>query len=94
MGFFYCERILESESSNLIIYYAGPLEISISGWTELITIKSKNEKWNYLLTDCLEAAKQAWNVKDEAIVLYKDKIEIKYNFEMIKLYIEHYILFN
>lgn len=39
-NFMYTERDLGYDSDNLIIYYAGPIKISISGITETIIIST------------------------------------------------------
>ena len=95
-NFFYSERLLGFRSDNEIIYYAGPVKIEISGWSGFITLSSK-KKWEYLLKECLLIAKEAWEVLEEQISYeYEDnmaKIKIQYNFQNLKLYIEHSIIF-
>lgn len=91
-NFSYTERRLGYVSDNLIIYDAGPINISISGWNDKIVIQS-TEKWKYLLPQILEVAIEAWELSNEQIT-YKDlSIEIIYNFNNLKLYIEHSIIF-
>ena len=51
-----------------------------------------------MLPECLETAKNAWGVKDENIIeIDKKKIRreivIKYNLEIINLYLENKIIF-
>ena len=91
-NFSYCERNMDLESDNQIIYFAGPIKISISGWDGYIVLESK-KKWSYLLDECLEIAKEAWQVEDNQIKKEENKILIKYNYNNIKLYIEHSIIF-
>ena len=91
--FYYSERIIGDESDNLIIYFAGPIEISICGWNEEIKLSTK-EKWSYLLEECFEVAKEAWEIEDNQVLIKKkEEIIIKFNFKNIKLYIEHNIIF-
>lgn len=91
-NFMISERDLGFKSDNLIIYYAGPIKISISGWSECITL-STNSKWKHLLSECLEIAKEAWELDDNSITFKENEVYIKYNFNNIKLYIEHSIIF-
>jgi hypothetical protein len=65
-NFFYLERNLNLESDNNIIYNAGPIEISISGWSEEIILSSK-KRWNKLLKECFIIAKEAWEIEDNQI---------------------------
>lgn len=94
--FAYSERLLGFNSDNLITYFAGPIKIKICGWTEEIEISCK-KKWDYLLDEVLDVAKNAWEIEENQIKWDKDdnktKIIIKYNFKNIKLYIEHNIVF-
>ena len=92
-NFMYAERILGEDSDNLIIYFAGPVKISISGWNDQINLSITNVKWKFLMTECLEIAKEAWEIKDNQITIKEKEITIDYNFENIKLYIEHNIVF-
>lgn len=85
------ERNLNIESDNQITYYAGPIKIEICGWNEEIKISCK-EKWAYLLEECIETAKEAWELEDNQIFKENNLIKIKYNFKNIKLYIEHAII--
>jgi len=96
-NFTYSERNLGLKSDNQIKYYAGPIKIEISGWDECIKLSSK-KKWKWLLNECLEIAKEAWEVSNDQISFNNDddtseEIIIKYNFKNIKLYIEHSIIF-
>jgi hypothetical protein len=43
--------------------------------------------------ECLEIAKEAWNIKDEQITIREKEIAIDYNFENIKLYVEYNVVF-
>jgi hypothetical protein len=45
-----------------------------------------------LLIECLETAKEAWEIKEEIITINSNKIEIEYNLNSLSLYIEHYII--
>jgi hypothetical protein len=45
------------------------------------------------MMECLEIAKNAWEVKDNQIKIKEKEITINYNFENLKLYIEHNIVF-
>jgi len=84
------------KSDNEIIYYAGPVKIEICGWNGLIKLSSK-KKWEWLLKECLEVAKEAWEIENDQVSFksndINEVIEIKYNFNNIKLYIEHSIIF-
>ena len=96
-NFTYSERNLGLNSDNQIKYYAGPIKIEISGWDGCIKLSSK-KKWKWLLNECLEIAKEAWEVSNDQISFNNDddtseEIIIKYNFKNIKLYIEHSIIF-
>ena len=92
-NFLYSERLGDFETDNLLQYEAGPINIRISGWDETIHI-STTEKWKKLLPEALEIAKLAWEIKDEQIDKIDDKnIKIKYNFNNLKLYISHTIIF-
>ena len=86
------ERMGDFYSDNLIIYKAGPVNISISGWSEEITI-STDSRWEYLLPEVLVLVRDAWAVKDENVVCSTNPIKIKLNYEILKLYIEHCIIF-
>jgi hypothetical protein len=94
--FFYSERNLNLESDNSLMYNAGPIEISISGWKEEIKMSSK-KKWKELLEESLIIAKEAWEIENNQIFFEenneKNTIIIKYNFKNLKLYIEHAIVF-
>ena len=92
-NFTYAERNIGEESDNLIIYFAGPVKISISGSDDQISLSINNIKWNFLLMECLEIAKEAWNIKDEQITIREKEITIDYNFENIKLYVEYNVVF-
>ena len=92
-NFTYAERNIGEESDNLIIYFAGPVKISISGSDDQISLSINNIKWNFLLMECLEIAKEAWNIKDEQITIREKEIAIDYNFENIKLYVEYNVVF-
>ena len=50
-----------------------------------------------MLEECLEVAKEAWEIENDQISFKSDEINeqiiIKYNYKNIKLYIEHSILF-
>ena len=93
-NFTYAERNIGEESDNLIIYFAGPVKISISGSDDQISLSINNIKWNSLLMECLEIAKEAWEIKDEQITIQQKEITIEYNFQNLKLYIEHNIIFS
>lgn len=93
-NFAYAERNIGEKSDNLIIYFAGPVKISISGWNNQINLSINNIKWNFLLMECLEIAKEAWEIKDCQITVKEKEITIHYTFENIKLYIEHNIIFS
>jgi hypothetical protein len=43
-NFMYSERNMGEESDNLIIYFAGPVKISISGWNDQISLSISNIK--------------------------------------------------
>lgn len=62
----------------------------------MIKLSSK-KKWKWLLEECLEVAKEAWEVENDQISFKSDEINeqiiIKYNYKNIKLYIEHSIVF-
>ena len=93
-NFAYAERDIGEKSDNLIIYFAGPVKISISGWNDQISLSINNIKWNSLLMECLEIAKEAWEIKDEQITIKEKEITIEYNFQNLKLCIEHNIIFS
>jgi hypothetical protein len=94
-NFAYSERLLGIESDNQINYYAGPMKISISGWSEKIEISCK-KKWEYLLEEVVDIAKKAWEVNDDQIKFEAEnnvkKVIIKYNYKNLKLYIEHAVV--
>jgi hypothetical protein len=92
-NFTYAERNIGEKSDNLIIYFAGPVKISISGWNDQINLSITNVKWNFLMMECLEIAKEAWEIRDNQITIRAKEITIEYNFENLKLYIEHNIVF-
>ena len=72
------------------------MKIEISGWNELIKLTSK-KKWKWLLEECLEVAKEAWEVSNDQISFNSsdtnEEVFIKYDFKNIKLYLEHAIIF-
>jgi coenzyme F420-reducing hydrogenase alpha subunit len=84
------------ESDNQINYYAGPIKINISGWTEEIEISS-SKRWEHLLKEAVEIAKEAWEIEENQIEKEEESekitIKIKYNYNNLKLYIEHNIIF-
>ena len=87
------DRQLGYESDNQLHYYAGPVKIMTSGYNQTITL-STNYIWKHMLLDCLETAKNAWGIKDEDIISIKEEdIVIKYNLEIINLYLENTIIF-
>jgi hypothetical protein len=43
-NFAYAERDIGEKSDNLIIYFAGPVKISISGWNDQISLSITNIK--------------------------------------------------
>jgi len=90
--FYYGERLSGDDSDNQIIYFAGPVKISISGWNEIILLSIENIKWKEMLEECLMVAKEAWELDDDQITIKEKEIEIKYNFKNLKLYIEHNII--
>lgn len=81
-----------STSDNNIFYFAGPMYISISGWSEEITITTTTQ-WCYLLPEILTVAIEAWGLTDNDFILCGCDIKIKINFKILKLYIEHAIIF-
>lgn len=92
-NFLYGERDGTFENDNLIIYSAGPMDISISGWSGLITIKTI-QQWAYLMPEIIDIIKVAWGVDDTKITKISDtEIAITYDFEILKKYIEHVITF-
>jgi hypothetical protein len=86
------ERIFETEDSNSIFYYAGPICISVSCWKEEIKLETK-EIWKDELIKCLETAKKAWEIEDNQIEIKENEIIIKINYNTLKLYIEHQIMY-
>jgi hypothetical protein len=72
------------------------VKIEISGWNEIIKLTSK-KKWKWLLEECLEVAKEAWEVSNDQISFNSsdtnEEVFIKYDFKNIKLYLEHAIIF-
>jgi hypothetical protein len=95
--FGYSERNMGFSMDNWINYYAGPFKISISGWNNEIKIICK-KKWEYLIEDLIETIKKAWEVEDNQIKVSKEEyttteIVVNYNFNNLKLYIEHIITF-
>ena len=95
--FRYSERNIGFSMDNWINYYAGPFKISVSGWSDEIKIVCK-KKWEHLIEDLVETIKEAWELEDTQIKISKEdyiitKIVIKYNFNNLKLYIEHIITF-
>jgi len=91
-SFLYSERLGDYEADNLLQYEAGPITIRICGWTQQITLETK-EKWEHYLNDILCTAKEAWELRDDQIKIEKRKITIKYEFKNINLYISHAIIF-
>lgn len=90
----YTERLDDRRTSNLIIYDAGPINISISGWSEEIIISSSNKKWDYLIPEILSIAKEAWEINDDDLKsVNRNKVVIRLNYKILKLYIEHNIIF-
>ena len=90
-------RNFEKKKDNTLHYYAGPVKIMTSGYDQTITL-SVFCMWDHMLPECLETAKYAWGVKDEDIIeIDKKKIRrevvIKYNLEIINLYLENKIIF-
>ena len=91
--FFFTERIIGFDSDNKIFYYAGPIHIGISCWSEKIYIKT-NDQWKILIPYFIEACKGAWEVIDSQIIFVSDtEIEISLNYKTLKLYIEHSICY-
>lgn len=90
--FHYSERGLKKDPFNKIMYFVGPIEIRISGWSEEIKLICKKE-WYWALEQAKEVIKEAWEVKEsqiKTIEKYDKKIIIiKYNYKNLKLYIEH-----
>ena len=86
------ERLFEDENWNSINYSAGPIKISVDCWEEIIELKT-NEKWKDMLIDCLETAKEAWELKEENIIIKEKEIIIKLDYNTLKLYIAHEIMY-
>lgn len=89
--FLYSERLGNNQADNLLTYFAGPLKISICGWTETITI-STTTNWLHLLQKIIPTIKQAWNLTEEQITINNNNISIKLTYQTILLYIEHIII--
>jgi len=88
------ERMLGCTTDNMIIYDAGPIKISISGWDEKINITTE-ERWSHLLPEFIITATEAWDLQAQQIkYISPTNIEIHYNFNNLKLYIEHSIIFS
>lgn len=86
------ERI--NENANYVNYRAGPIRISVSGCANKIRLSCKKDIWIDLLKDCLEISIKAWELNKKDITWVNDKeIEIIYNFESLKLYIDYAIIF-
>jgi len=77
---------------NLIIYFVGPIKVSISGWSEEIVI-STDKQWEYLLKEIPVIIEEAWSVDPSNIVVTNCRITVKLNYTILKLYIEHVIVF-
>lgn len=88
------ERDLGYDSDNLLNYYAGPIKISINGYKEKITL-STTQNWKHLLKECFEISKSAWEIDENntEIEIKELEITIKYNINIISLYIEYSIIF-
>lgn len=91
-NFMFSERNIGEESDNLIIYYAGPIKVSISGWDGYI-ILSTSEKWKHLLKEATQTAIIAWELDEKDIEYSEVEVKIKYSFKNLKLYIEHALIF-
>lgn len=91
-NFSYTERTLGFETDNLINYNAGPIQITISCWSEEITIKT-DQQWEYLLKEFMETATLAWELEPTDIKNNNNPITIKLNYKILKLYVEHSIVF-
>jgi hypothetical protein len=80
---------------NWINYESGPFAITISCWTETITIKFSLEgKPEELKKDFIETITIAWGLKEDDFVCNTDsKIQIKINYEIIKKYMENLVVF-
>jgi hypothetical protein len=90
--FLYKERLGNNDNDNLLSYSAGPIDISICGWTETILIKT-TETWAFLLPAILPILKEAWAIENHQIYLNnKTTITIKLTYTTILLYIEHIIV--
>lgn len=87
------ERMGLFAQDNLINYNSGPLKVTISTWSELIVVSSPSVRWNHLLPFFLETAREAWDLREEQIIVKEDRIEIKLTYATLKLYVEHAIVF-
>jgi len=92
--FSFTERNTYHTTDNLINYSAGPVDISISGWSREVVLKLSSTQWAYMLNDLERTAMAAWDFK-ECDIVYKDALTLKLslNYNSICLYIEHNILF-
>lgn len=91
--FYISERMGLFPQDNLLNYNVGPLKVTLCPWSEKITVLSPFSKWNYLLNFFLETAKEAWELSEDQIFLHDNVLIIALNYETLKLYTAHAIVF-
>ena len=63
-------------------YMAGPIKISVCGWSEKISI-STTKRWEYLLEDIIPIITEAWCISKNDIMTKTNPITIKTNHKII-----------
>lgn len=91
--FFYIEKYVHSDVSNLIDYQAGPIKFVLDSSAGIITIYT-NDTWVDLMPLVLETTKEAWEFTDSDVThISKTKVCIKCNFTILLNYLNVSILF-
>ena len=95
-NFSYSERLGNFENDNKIAYSAGPAEVTICAFQEQITIFF-DRGYEFLMNDFLLVATAAWELDklpEGSIQVHKTTITINFNYNTLKMYIEHTINFS
>lgn len=92
--FLYTERDLGYSTDNLIDYNAGPVNFSISTWSEQITVTVTSSEWNFFLKELKPVLMEAWALRDSDFISETDsKFVIGVNYSNLCLYLAHNIIY-
>lgn len=92
--FSYSDRDIGFESDNLINYNAGPIDIELNLYDNMIIIKTTND-WKDLMIHIKPILIEAWCCDEKNIIIHSDcEYRINFDFDILKKYLETNILLN